>query len=444
MPSPTPELTTGSRSESLFGQAREVMPSGYTRHLVVAKPYPMYADYGAGCRIVDVDGHSTIDFVNNFTALIHGHAKKEIVEVIATQAGRLLSAILPTEWEVRLAELLVERIPGVEQVRFTNTGSEAVMIAVKAARAYTGKPKIAKMEGGYHGQFDLIEASFQPPPDRWGDPARPTPVANNAGTPQSLLDELVLLPLNDIESTRARLRSEANQIAAVIIDPYRLQLGMVEPRPDYLAMLREETSRLGIVLIFDEVIALRNSYHGTQGLLGITPDVTTMGKIIGGGMPIGAIGGSLEVMSVFDVDAGEPKVKHSGTFTANPLSMATGHTGMSLLTREAFDDLAAKGQRLRDGLERVRRDLRIVGRVEGRGSMSSLMMTDQPTTNYRELAAVMASGLLAKTLAYQKLLMAEGVLSMRGSFIGSTPMTNDDIDFTIDAVRRALTRLNAT
>ena len=432
-----------SRSATLFGEAREVMPSGYTRHMVVAKPYPLYADYGAGCRIIDVDGHSTIDFVNNFTALIHGHGKKEIVEVIGAQAGRLLSAILPTEWEVRLAELLVERIPGVEQVRFTNTGSEAVMIAVKAARAYTGKPKIAKMEGGYHGQFDLIEASFQPPPDRWGDPARPTVVANNVGTPQSLLDELVLLPVNDIENTRARLRADANQIAAVIIDPNRLQLGMVEPRADYLAMLREETTRLGIVLIFDEVIALRNSYHGTQGLLGITPDLTTMGKIIGGGMPIGALGGSVEVMSVFDVDSGEPKVKHSGTFTANPLSMATGHVGMSLLTRDAFDDLAAKGQRLRDGLERVRCDLGIVGRVEGRTSMSSLMMTDQPVTNYRQLSAVMASGLLAKTQAYQKLLLAEGVLTLRGGFIGSTPMTNDDIDFTIEAARRALTKLIA-
>jgi len=433
----------GTVSESLFAQAREVMPSGYTRHMVVTKPYPLYADYGAGCRIVDVEGRSSIDFVNNFTALIHGHGKKEIVAVIAAQAGRLLSAILPTEWEVRLAELLVDRIPGVEQVRFTNTGSEAVMIAVKAARAYTGRPRIAKMEGGYHGQFDLIEASFQPPPGQWGDPARPSVVANNAGTPQSLLDELVLLPVNDIENSRARLRADASQIAAVIIDPSRLQLGMVEPRQDYLAMLREETTRLGIVLIFDEVIALRHSYHGTQGLLGLSPDLTTMGKIIGGGMPIGALGGSVEVMSVFDVDRGEPKVKHSGTFTANPLSMAAGYTGMSLLTREAFDDLAAKGQRLRDGLERVRRDLGIVGRVEGRASFSSLLMTDQPMTNYRELAAVMSSGLLAKMQAYQKLLLAEGILTMRGGFVGSTPMTNDDIDFTIEAVRRALTKLMA-
>jgi glutamate-1-semialdehyde 2,1-aminomutase len=249
--------------------------------------------------------------------------------------------------------------------------------------------------------------------------------------------------LNDIENSRARLRAEANQIAAVIIDPFRLHLGMVEPRHDYLAMLREETARLGIVLIFDEVIALRLGYHGTQDFLGISPDLTTMGKIIGGGMPIGSIGGSAAVMSVFEIEQGEPKVKHSGTFTANPLSMATGHTCMTLLTREAFDDLTAKGQRLRDGLERVRRDLSLVGRVEGRGSISSLLLSDQPITSYRQLAAVMGSDLQAKMLAFQKLLLAEGVLTMRGVFVGSTPMTTDDIDFAIEAVRRALTKLRA-
>ena len=441
MPSSATTAPAASRSAALFAEACEVMPSGYTRHMVVTRPYPQYAAYGEGCHIVDVDGNRTIDFVNNFTALIHGHARREIVEIVAAQAGRLFSAILPTEWEVKLARLLVERIPGVEKVRFTNTGTEAVMIAVKAARAHTGKPKIAKVEGGYHGQFDLIEASFQPRPDQWGDPARPTVVAHNAGTPQSLLDELVLLPVNDIENSRAQLRALAGQLAAVLIDPSRIQLGMIEPRPDYLAMLREETAKLGIVLIFDEVISLRHGYHGTQGLLGITPDLTTMGKIIGGGMPIGALGGTDECMAVFAIESGEPKVKHSGTFTANPLSMATGYTGMALLTPEAFDDLAAKGQRLREGLERVRCDLGIVGRVEGRGSFSSLLLTDQPITNYRQLATVMGSGLLERMQAYQKLLLAEGVFTMRGGFVGSTPMTNDDIDFTIEAVRRALTRL---
>lgn len=434
-------MTDTAQSARLFSRALSVFPSGYTRHLAVTKPHPQYAAFGAGCWITDVDGHRRIDFINNFAALIHGHAHPAITTLIAEQAGRLLSAILPTEWEVKLAELLAERIPSVEQVRFMNTGTEAIMLAVKIARAHTGRSKIAKMEGGYHGQFDLIEASFQPPPDRWGDARRPTPVAHSVGTPQSLLDELVLLPVNDIENTRVRLRAEAKNLAAVLIDPHRLQLGLVEPTLDYLTMLREETARLGIVLVFDEVFSLRTSYHGTQGAIGITPDLTTMGKIIGGGMPIGAVGGSRELMAVFAIEGGEPKVKQSGTFTANPLSTAAGFLGMSLLTPAAFDDLDAKGQRLRDGLERIRRDLKLAGRVEGRSSFSSLIMTDMPMGNYRELAAAMAS-LGDKPVRYQKLLAEEGVLTMRGGFIGSTPMTNDDVDFTLAAVRRALVRLH--
>jgi glutamate-1-semialdehyde 2,1-aminomutase len=348
---------------------------------------------------------------------------------------------MPSEAEVALAELLSDRIPSVERVRFMNTGTDAVMLGVKVARAFTGRPKIAKIEGGYHGQFDLIEASFQPPADRWGDPARPTVVAHNAGTPQSLLDELILLPLNDIAATRDRLRAEAKQLAGVIIDPYRLQLGMVEPERDYLVMLREETERLGIVLIFDEVFSLRTGYNGTQGRVGVTPDLTTMGKIIGGGMPIGALGGRKEMMAVFEIEQGDPRVKHSGTFTANPLSMAAGYAGMALLTREAFDDLEAKGARLRAGLDRVRRDLGVVGHVDGVGSFSGLRLTDRPPRNYRELARAMSAGMNARIQAFQRLLLDEGVLSMRGGFIGSTPMTDDDIDFTIEAVRRALKRL---
>lgn len=436
---PTPAAR--SRSGALFEEARAVLPSGYTRHLAVTKPHPTYADYGSGCRVVTIDGQVMIDYINNFTAIIHGHGKREILDTINTQASRLMSTILPTEWEVRLAELLVDRIPGVERVRFANSGTEAVMIAIKVARAYTQRTKVAKMEGGYHGQFDLIEASFQPRPDLWGPVDRPTVVPHNVGTPQSLLDELILLPLNDIERTRQRLRQEAGDLAAVIVDPFRLQLGMVEPHADYLAMLREETARLGIVLIFDEVVSLRLGYHGAQGILGITPDLTTMGKIIGGGLPIGAIGGTAALMSVFEIERGEPLVKHSGTFTGNPLSLATGHTAMSLLTREAFDDLEAKGARLRDGLERVRHDLGIVGRVEGRGSVSSLHLSELQPTNYRELSAMMTPEYQARLAAYQKLLLAEGLLTMRALFVGSTPMTNDDIDLTIEGVRRALTAL---
>jgi len=438
--SPTHNQTV---SAQIFERARAVMPSGYTRHLVVAKPHPIYADHADGCWITDVEGARKIDWVNNFSSLIHGHNKRELVEVLASQAARLMSAVLPTEWEVKLAETLCARIPSIERVRFMNSGTEANQIAIKAARAYTGKPKIAKMEGGYHGQFDLLEASFQSNPSNWGDAKRPNATAYQAGHPQALLDLVTILPLNDIEATRAILREQADELAAVILDPQRLQLGMVAPDRAFLEMLREETSRLGIILIFDEVWSLRAGYSGFQGQIGITPDLTTMGKIIGGGIPVGGLGGRQEFMSVFEVDAGDPKIKHSGTFTANPMAMALGYTSLSLLTQEVFADLAAKGERLREGLAKICRDLDLDGVVLGEGSLSGLVMTRKPMRNYRELALAFATDLSQRLPVVQKLLSDEGLLTMRGGFVGSTPMTNDDIDFTIDAARRAFTRFAA-
>jgi glutamate-1-semialdehyde 2,1-aminomutase len=427
-------------SAQIFARAREVMPSGYTRHLVVAKPNPTYAASGDGCWITDVEGNRRLDWVNNFSSLIHGHNCRPIVDMLAEQAGRLMSAVLPTEWEVELATILCERIPSVERVRFMNSGTEANQIAVKAARAYTGKPKIAKMEGGYHGQFDLLEASFQSNPGNWGDPKRPNATAYQAGHPQGLLDLVTILPLNDIEATREILRAKADQLAAVILDPQRLQLGMVAPRRDYLEMLREETERLGIILIFDEVWALRAGYHGFQGEIGITPDMTTMGKIIGGGIPVGGCGGKREYMSVFEVDEGDPKIKHSGTFTANPMAMACGTTSLRLLTPEVFARMAAQGERLREGLRAIQRDLGLKAQVLGEGSLSGMIPTELPLNNYRELAFAFATDVGPKLPVLQKLLIDEDLLTMRGGFVGSTPMTDDDIDFTIAAARRAWTR----
>ena len=427
-------------SAEIFARARDVMPSGYTRHLVVQKPNPTYADFGEGCWLTDVEGNRRIDWVNNFSSLIHGHNKREIVDVLAAQAGRLMSAVLPTEWEVELATILCERIPSIERVRFMNSGTEANQIAVKAARAYTGKPKIAKMEGGYHGQFDLLEASFQSNPSNWGDAKRPNATVYQGGHPAALLDLVTILPLNDIEATRSLLRAEADSLAAVILDPQRLQLGMVSPRRDYLEMLREETEKLGIVLIFDEVWSLRAGYHGFQGELGITPDLTTMGKIIGGGIPVGGCGGLQKFMSVFEVDAGDPRIKHSGTFTANPMAMACGTTSMRLLTPEVFDRMAAQGERLREGLRAIRRDLGLKAQVLGEGSLSAMLPTELEMTNYRELAFAFSAEVGPKLPILQQLLIDEDLLTMRGGFVGSTPMTDDDIDFTIAGARRAWSR----
>lgn len=438
------DIAAASVSSALFGRARAVMPSGYTRDLVAAKPHPAYAADAAGAWITDVDGTRRIDWVNNFASMIHGHARREIVDVIASQAARLMAAVLPTEWEVALAELLCARIPGIERVRFTNSGTEANAVATKAARAFTGRPKIAKIEGGYHGQFDLLELSFQPDAAAWGDPARPNVVAHNPGTPQALLDQLVVLPLNDIENARAILRAEGDGIAALFIDPWRLQTAMVEPHRDFLEMLREETARLGIVLVFDEVVSLRCGYHGAQGMLGITPDMTTIGKIIGGGLPIGGVGGRADVMAVFEMDRPQGRVKHSGTFTANPMSMATGFTSMSLLTHDAFAQLERQSSRLREALAREHHDLRLPGSISGSASLTAMMLADGPITSYRELAFALSGGMADRLARLQALMLAEGIFTLRGSFVGSTAMTEDDVDFTIAGATRALRRLAAS
>ena len=435
-----PEINA-PESKALFERAKHVMPSGYTRQMAVQNPHPIYAAEADGCWVTDVEGVRRVDFINNFTAMIHGHNHPEIIRAVHEQASKLMSSIMPTESEIELAELLCERIPSCEEVRFMNSGTEAVMMAVKAARAFTGKTRVAKMEGGYHGQFDLTETSFQPMPDKWGDPKAPASVAHAAGTPQSVLDEVLVLPYNDIEASRDLLRAHADELAMVILCPFRLQLGLVEPRQDFIAMLRDECTKLGILLVFDEVMCLRTSFHGTQGLRGITPDLTTMGKIIGGGMPIGALGGSKQVMSVFSVDDGDPKVKHSGTFTANPMSMHVGYVSMNLLTREAFDELERLGQRLCDGLEAIRVDLGIDGYVEGTGSLAALVLHDKHIDNWRDLFDAAVNGLIHRIEVYQRLLMEEGLSTMRGGFVLSTPMDDDVIDFTLAGVRRALTKM---
>lgn len=426
-------------SARLFERARAVMPSGYTRNMLVAKPHPFYAVSADGSRLTDADGCTRIDWVNNFASLIHGHNKREVVDIISQQAARLLSATMPAEWEVKLAELLVDRIPSVEQVRFMNSGTEANLIAIKAARAFTGKSKVAKLEGGYHGQYDLLEASYVPPSDKWGERNYPAVVAHNAGTPQSLLDELVLFPLNDIETMREILSRHASEVGTVIIDPSGLSLGTgIYASHDFLVALRETTEKLGMVLIFDEVWSLRSGYRGTQGLMNITPDLTTMGKMIGGGLPIGALGGKRDVMSVFSIDDGEPKVKHSGTFTGNPMSMAAGFTAMSLMTPALFDELAKQGEHLAEGLQRALVDTDTQGHVVNRGSMTNLLFTERLPVDYRDLYAQQTPAVASLSARMPKLMATEGLHVLRNMFVGSTAISNDDIDETIVAVTRSL------
>ncbi len=422
-----------SKSAQLFERARHTMPGGNTRHMITFGPYIIYADRGKGCRLWDVDGNEYIDWVNNFSSHIHGHASPEIISALSEQLKGLMSCILPAEAELELAELLVDRFEGLEQVRFNNSGTEAVMVAIKAARAYTGRSKIMKTEGGYHGQYDLVETSFLPTPETWGDESCPSVLPFAKGTPQSLLDEVVVVQFNETEATRELIRQHGGELAAVIIDPIPARLGFTRASKEYLEMLREETRRYGIVLIFDEVFCARAGYNGAQGEIGVIPDLTTLGKIIGGGLPVGAVGGTREVMSVFDNLAGPLKVSHSGTFTANSMTMVAGLTAMRMLTPEVFEKLAGQGKRLRDGLNREMEAAGFIGRANGEASMSSIQLFQQPANTYRDFVHQSGPGYLQRMLRLHRHMLNQGVLmATRGLMVGSTAMSDADIDETIE------------
>lgn len=427
-----------SKSAALFNRACKAFPGGSTRHATMYKPYTVFAAGAKGCHITDVDGTKRLDFVNNFSALIHGHAHPKIVDAVTKQIRQLTAATLPVESALDLAELLIERTPGIEQIVFGNSGTEAIMTAVKAARAYTGRSKIAKIEGGYHGLYDQVQHSMKSTPDNWGVEDAPNTVAVDKGTPQEVLNLLVVMSPNNVEASRTVLRRHADELAAVIVDPMPQRL-LAEPlNQSYLEMLREETSRHGIVLVFDEVICLRAGYHGAQGVLGITPDLTAMGKIIGGGYPVGAMGGRKEIMSVFDSASGPESVFTGGTFSGNAVSMTAGFAAMSLLTPEVFEQLDAQGDRLRKGMLEAGKAADFPLQAKGSVSMSYPLLTGKNFGTYRESVLALGSDYWDKLAAFhQSMLNAGVVISPVGSFYGSTAMTDADIDFAIEAIYKS-------
>lgn len=431
-----------SLSAQMYKSARSLFPGGALRHLTHVRPYPVYAKAANGCYITDIDGVERIDFVNNFSALIHGHVHPRLVDVACSQVKSLTASSMASESPHWLAGLLVERLPGVEKVCFGNSGTEAVMFAVKASRAVTGRRKIAKIEGGYHGQYDLIQHSFASSPDTWGPEDNPRNVPIDSSTPAEVLDLLVTLSPNNVEASRTVIRRHADSLAGLIVDPVPHKLMGIRLSDDYLQMLRDECTNLGIILIFDEVISLRVGMHGAQGEFGVTPDLTTMGKIIGGGFPIGALGGVNEVMDVFDPSHGAPRVFHGGTFTANPVSTGVGFTAMSMLDAQAYAQLAEQGENLRSGLIDATTDTGFPAQVHGIGSFTAIVFSDRPYATYRDFVLNMGADYQSRSTAFFRHMLNEGILiSPQCMMYGSTVMTDDDIDKTIEAGHKAFREL---
>lgn len=428
------------KSSELIERAKKVMPGGDTRASAHYLPYPLFMTHGKGARIVDVEGRELLDFMNNFTSLIHGHAFGPAVEAISEQAQNGTAYAAPTVSQIELAELLVDRVHSLDSVRFTSSGTEATLMCIRCARAATGRQKILKMEGGYHGSYELAEVSLVPFPGQAGQIDRPVSLPVDASFPNSVLEDTIVAPLNRPDVALRLIESNAEDLAAVIVEPMLGSMGMVQATAEYLHTLRELTQMHGILLIFDEVITLRINEGGMQSIFGVKPDLTSMGKVIGGGMPAGAFGGRRDLMELFNPELKNP-VMHASTFSGNPITMAAGLAAMKAFDQKAADRINALGDRLRSGIDQAFKRSGIAGRAIGAGSLTNILFSDVIPTDARGSLNAMISGGHIARLFHLGLLRHGVFCAGRLMFSISTPMDEADIDQAIWAVSETLVEL---
>jgi glutamate-1-semialdehyde 2,1-aminomutase len=424
------------KSEELYNEARNLIPGGVSRNTVFHKPFPHYAEKASGCYVTDIDGSERIDFANNMASLIHGHAFPPLVEGVVEQIKRGTAYTIATQAELDFARLLCNRAPGFEKIRFVNSGTEAVMAMIKASRAFTGKEKIAKAEGAYHGTYDFAEVSQKAKPENWGDIDKPNSVPVASGTPKNVLNDVVIFPYNDIERTINLLNQHKDEIACVLIDPVPHRVGLVKGNDDYIEALYKWTRENDALLVFDEVVTFRVNYSGAQDNYKVKPDLTALGKIIGGGFPVGAFTGRADIMKILDPHEKNLLFPHSGTFSANPVTMTAGRIAMEYFDKKAVDDINALTQK---AISQISEAIRVAGvpmSITGAGSMFRLHLRPEPPTTYREAYQTKeAEALITKMLDYlfyeENLMMINTLACMF-----STVMKQKEVDILSDAMLR--------
>ncbi len=419
--------TGQSKSAALYQRACKVLPGGVSRNTVLRQPHPIYAARGEGCYVTDIEGVKRIDFANNMASLIHGHAHPAVVSAVAEQLQRGTAFTLATEAEILHAEQMCSRNDGFDLIRFVNSGTEAVMGCLKAARAFTGRPKIAKVEGAYHGLYDYAEVSQTASPATWGELDHPASVPVSHGTPASALNDVVIIPFNDPERAVAILDRHADQLACVLIDLMPHRVGLFPASAEFVRALYDWTRRNGALLVCDEVITFRSNFGGAQEWYDVRPDLTAMGKMIGGGFPVGAVAGRREVMEVMNPLADNYLFPLSGTFSANPITMTAGRVSMELFDREAVERLNLLADRARACIAEAIRVADVPACVTGAGSMFRLHMKPSVPRNYREAYVSAEETRLTKALIDH---CFDNGLIMINTCSGtlSTPMTEKEID----------------
>jgi glutamate-1-semialdehyde 2,1-aminomutase len=411
------------KSQALTERARRVLPGGDTRTGIYFAPYPAFMTQGSGAYLTDLDGNRYLDFLNNYTSLVHGHAHPALMEAAREQLPNGSVYASPMVKQVELAELICARVPSVEMLRFCNSGTEATMLAVRAARAFMGRSGILKMRGSYHGSHDLAAATADPEADR--------------GIPDGLRQNIFFAPFNDLAAVEMILAEHGTEIAGILVEPVPNAGGIPVPQEGYLQGLRALADRYNVLVIFDEVVTLRLSEGGYQQIANVTPDLTAMGKIIGGGFAVGAFGGKSEILMNFD-PARKNHIPHSGTFNGHSVTMAAGIASLQNLSQPEIDRINALGDRLASGFDEAFAEAGIVGKTTHVGSLIQVHWRDGEISNMGDVAeGFRAAGDLPYLLHLE--LMNRGIYSAaRGEYNISTVIETAEVDRAITTFNESL------
>ncbi len=402
-----------SKSEKKYEEACKYLPGGDTRTNTYFSPFPHFIERGEGAYIYDADGNKLLDMQNNFTSLIHGHSHRPTVKAICEQAtlGSAFSA--PIEKQIELAKILTERFPCIDLVRFANSGTEANINALRVARAFTGKQKVVKAEGAYHGTSDIFEVG--------------------KGASLNAVKDLLTVQFNDIDNSVKVIEENNQDIACVIIEPVMASAGQIVANKKYLEAIREITKKYKILLIFDEIVTSRLSYGGAQEIYGVEPDITTLGKIIGGGIPIGAFGGRADIMDMYIPK--NNKMIHSGTFNGNAISMAAGVATMADYGHDKVDYINKLGDKFKDDFLNLTERLGLKLQLNGIGSLYSIIFSGGPSNSNQSFTKL--NGIL--NMIFFKELINRGVyISPKGMLSISTAMDLSDINFALSNMEETL------
>ena len=420
------------RSQELFEQARKTMPGG-AKGAYFHQPYPLTMARGEGCYLYDVEGQRYVDFANHHTAQVLGHNHPAVIDAIQKQMAKGIALGAPVGIETELCEEMCRRVASLDRIRFCNSGTEATLHAIRLARGVSGRVKIAKFEGGYHGSHDVVEISSAPSLDKVGSETAPNPVPSTGGLSPHAAEEVVVLPFNDEASVERLITQHRDELACIIFDT---KAGIVPQRREFVQFVGEMARKNGLLFILDEIVGFRVGTGGLQEYYGVTPDLTAYGKVVGGGFPVGAFGGRADIMDLLDGTRGSTGFFQSGTFSAHPITMAAGLATLKQLTPEAFDYLNGLADRLTAGLNELFARENIAAKAVNTGSVFSIHFTSEDLVNYRSLART------DKAMAHRVFLalLAEGYFLSHGLSMNaiSLPTETSHVDGLIEAVGRAI------